>query len=686
LPFMHIEYRTRGRFRERNLYRNTPILITAQRIAPEAYNRLFGIRVNDNGSITISLNHGNDHVFSINGYLNEWIETSWFTIKVQHINQNLQNFDIYFKFRDRGSLILEFMGRLQPQILEQGSSILALSLQSSTYERDIDFINKLSEVFIADNLALKNEVASRTISFIDQQLALLEVDLGRSADDLANFRENNHFINLQNHTQGIIARQNTLENLQAQIDTRRKFLDYLIDFLNDNLATGEIIVPPSVALDNPQMLVFTNQLSELNLFLAEINEGHIAYDRTVREINNTKARIRVEIEAMRLNLQWEQEILNRRMADLTDEIHLLPRREIDLATLERRFRIEESYYTFFLQRRAEAEVQKASNRSDIVVLDRARVLGMTNAGEQSNRIRNYLLISIVLSFGFVFLLKLLNTKAMTIRDIEKASQFPVAGSTLRTKTKDPMLLIKHPRSSVAETFRIIRTRLEFISQRKSNLMITISSPESGDGKTYFSANLAAIYALTGKKTILVDMDIRKPNMHLFFGTHNEPGVTNFLIGEIELKDAIKKTANEQYDLLTTGTIPPNPGELIRSEKLKKMFEELKKMYDFIIVDTSPVGLVTDAYAVMLYSDINLIVARLGKTHKQGIKTITERLEEDKIHNVYTIINDVTAERARYSKYNSYYGNNYYSYTAKISKRKREAAKNYAKYYTDSEDI
>ena len=689
LPFMHVEYRRRERFIERNLYRQTPFIITTQYVASRAYDQMFRININAAGEYTISLtNRNGDVIMNADGQLDEWLETSWFTIKVQRVNDNSRDIDMYFRFRDRHSLILEFMGRLRTEMIGERSSILGITLQSAVPERDRDFINKLSEVFIANNLALKNEVAERTIAFIDRQLAILELDLNRSAADLADFREDNQVISMANHTQRIIAQQNAFENQQIQLELRRTFLDYLVNFLDANLANEEIIVPPAVAVNNPQLLALTNRLNTQNLFLAEINERHPTYDRTIREISNIKALIRAEIRAMYQELDLEKEILSRRMADLAVEIRELPRRELDVATLERRFRMEESYFTFFMQRRAEAEIQKASNRPDHAILDTARTTGVTNGGVRRERIRNYLTIGLVLSVGFVLLLKLLNSKANTISDVEKASVFPVVGSVRRTKKKNPMLLIKHPRSSFAETFRVIRTRLEFIIQRKSNIMITVTSAESGDGKTYFSANLAAIYAVTGKKTILVDMDIRKPNMHEYFNTSNEPGVTNYLIGDITLKEVIKKTDNENYDLLTTGPVPPNPGEMIRSERLKEMFEELRKEYDYIIIDTSPIGLVADAYAIALISDVNLFVTRLCKTHKQGIKKITEQLREDKVQNIYTIINDVSTQRHSYSKYNSYYGSTYgYGYGAKFySKKKREAAKNLAKYYSDDEKI
>ena len=687
LPFLATEYITKGRFIERNRYRDTPIFISSERIAPQAYGHLFRINVRPDGSYIISLDDdkGNE-IMTAEGRVGERLETNWFTITVQRLREDFRDIDMFFRFRSRDSLINEFLSRLQLGFVEEGSSVLRIVLISDVPARDVDFINKLCEVFIADNLALKNDMAVRTITFIDRQIASLQLDLNRSAEELTRFRESNQLIDFSAHAANITARQVDFENQAKDLEIREQFLNHLVAFLDDNISRGEIIVPPAVAVDNPKLFDLTNQLTNKHLHLAEITEQHITYDRTIREIEITKLRIFEEIQAMRLSLQLEKGILNRRMNHLQEEIRELPRIEVDMASIERRYRIEESYYTFFLQRRAEAEVQKASNRSDNSVLDTARVLYMTNHKAKRETTIKFLALGLALSFGFVLLIKLLNSKITTVSDVEKASAFPIIGSIRRTKRHNPMLLIEKPRSSFAEIFRVIRTRLEFIVKRKSNIMIAVSSTESGDGKTYFSANLAAVYAVTGRKTILVDMDIRKPNMHEFFNTSNEPGVTNYLIGDMELKDVIKKTDNEYYDLLTTGPVPPNPGEMIRSDKLKQMFEELKKEYEFIIVDTSPIGLVADAYAITLISDVNLFVTRLNKTRKAGIKKITEQLRDDKVLNIYTIINDVASERSHYSKYGSYYGPAY-SYGGKFySKKKREAAKNHARYYADDGDI
>jgi capsular exopolysaccharide synthesis family protein len=208
--------------------------------------------------------------------------------------------------------------------------------------------------------------------------------------------------------------------------------------------------------------------------------------------------------------------------------------------------------------------------------------------------------------------------------IERNSEFQVIGMVRHTQSFDTLLVPKNPRSAFTEAFRVIRTRIEFIVQRKKNIMIMITSGESGDGKTYFGINLAGIYAMSSAKTILVDMDIRKPSVNGRFNITNTEGVTNYLIGQCELEDVILRLPGVDYDILPAGTVPPNAGELIRSEKLLDMFAILRKQYDFIIVDTSPIGIVADAYSLAQISDVNLYVVRNEKTSKSVLKKITSQ--------------------------------------------------------------
>jgi capsular exopolysaccharide synthesis family protein len=349
--------------------------------------------------------------------------------------------------------------------------------------------------------------------------------------------------------------------------------------------------------------------------------------------------------------------------------------------------MDDNYYTFFLQKRAESLILKASNTPDNNILDKARIISITNAGKKSKTILMFLLFGILIPTLIVVIIELLNNTIRSSKDIEKNSTFPLIGAVRHTKSSDPLLVSKNPRSAFTEMFRVIRTRVEFIVKRKTNIMILSTSTESGDGKTYFSVNLAAVYAMASKKTILVDMDIRKPSINQRFNIVQPLGVTNYLVNQCTLDEIILHLPKVDFDILPAGSIPPNPGELIRSDKLIVMFEELRKKYDFIIVDSSPIGMVTDAYSLAHLSDVNLFIVRSEKTNKTFFKKLCAQLKVDNLPHMYSILNDVVDDGSRYSNYKlykyAYLIGNSYGYGAR--KKKGEAEK-YFHYYEDDTEL
>ena len=257
---------------------------------------------------------------------------------------------------------------------------------------------------------------------------------------------------------------------------------------------------------------------------------------------------------------------------------------------------------------------------------------------------------------------------------------------LTTNMEAGSIVVSAPRSSFAEMLRSMRTRIEFVVQRKSNIMIAITSTQPADGKTFTSTNLAAIYAMTGKKTLLVDLDIRKPNIHEMLGLEGGLGVTNYLIGDCQLEDIIDSNTPYAFDFVRAGTIPPNPGELVRSERMSEMLCKLREKYDFIILDTSPIGHVSDAYALIGQSDLTLFVVRCAQTNKNFCKATLEQLAVD-YSNICLVLSDVPAESHKYGYYSGYgYGGYGYGYGASrygLGYGKR--SKKHFNYYTDDED-
>lgn len=697
IPFLKVDYISMGKFRTRNLYYDTPVTITTDYIDPSVYGVLFKLEINSDGTYVISNEDSSAKSIKVEGRLDVPIQHYLFFMTINRTSNAISNRIMYFRFRTKESLISDFMSRLQPAFVSEGSSVLSISLTSETPNRDIDFINKLSSVFINENLERKNDAATKTINFIDEQLDTVSKSLSISEGEMTSFRRSNQIVNLSSHSSKVLGRATQYDEQMAQLKLRETYLNYLTNYLKTNIDAGSIVAPSSLGLSDPMLISLVQQFNEVLNKKSETKESNPLYARYERVLENLKNSINEVIKNMKASMAIELNDLNAKLANVSHDISALPDKEMQLIGIERKYRVDDNYYTFFLQKRAEAAIQKASNSPDNYILDKARVMALTNGGTKSRTLMTYLLISILIPSLFIILKEVLNTSIRDAKDIEKSSKFPLIGSIKHVKNTDPILAAKRPRSSFTEMFRVIRTRIEFIVQRKSKIMVLITSAESGDGKTYFCTNLASTYGMTGLKTLLIDMDIRKPSINERLELSENDGVTNYLIGEKSLDELILKKEKYNFDILLGGTVPPNPGELIRSEQLKQMFLALRERYDYIIVDTSPIGLVADAYSLAPMMDANLFVARSGKTNKSFFKRLNDQLKDDKLKHFYVILNDINMDASRYGGYTKNYGYGYgysygyggygygYGYGYGRKKRLKEANK-YAQYYDDDSEV
>lgn len=688
IPFLNTEYISKGPFITRNLYRNSPFNIQTDFISPEAYDLLFKIKLRSNNTYTITVDNNKKYNnFQLTGRYGKPVQHNLFFITVNNVNNFQGNSELYFQFRKRETLINDFKGRLNFGYVNEGSSVLNISLTGETPERDIDFINKLCETFLADNLERKNDAANKTIKFIDNQLGVVQKSLAISEGDMTNFRQTNKIVDVSSHTSELLGKAAKFDAQKADMKLRETYLDYLAKYLKTNMADGAIIAPSSLGLSEPMLMSMVQQINDLNVQRSEVTEMNMYYAKYTKQIETAKQTVMEVIKSMRASLDIEKNDFNKRLAVVNKEIEELPKKELEMIAIERKYKMDDNYYTYFLQKRAESEILKASNTPDNNILDKARVMTVTNSGKKNKTILMFLLFGILIPTIIVIFIELLNNTIRSTKDIEKNSSFPLIGAVRHTKSSDPLIVSKNPRSAFTEMFRVIRTRIEFIVQRKTGIMILNTSTESGDGKTYFSINLASVYSLASKSTILVDMDIRKPSINQRFNIIQPNGVTNYLVGQCTLDEIILHLPKVDFDILPAGSIPPNPGELIRSDKLAVMFEELRKRYEFIIVDSSPIGMVTDAYSLAHLSDVNLFVVRNEKTNKTFFKKLVNQLKIDNLPNVYTILNDIIDDGSRYSKYKLYKYAYMYGYTyGYTSKNKKAEAEKQFHYYEDDTEI
>lgn len=663
LPFMQTEYITQGRFKTRNLYRQTPILIETTRIDPMAYSILFQVEIQQNGLLTIV---STDEMvpMRITAHYYEPIHCPLFDAVIRPSDTSISEGKLSFRFRTKASLVDEFMGRLQMSFVGDGSTVLAIALTSETPQRDCEFIDKLAEIYLLQNLEQKNEVADNSIRFINQQLITLQSSLEVSEGAMTQFRQENKFVDVGSYAGQLMGRISQYDQQDMALKLKETYFDYLTNYLQTNIENGAVIAPTSLGLNEPMLMTLVQQLNDLRIQRGELSEKNVYYAKYTKDIENVKTAINEVVNSMRASLEIEKQDLKERFADVEKEIKNLPSKELQMVAIERNYRIDDNYYTFFLQKRAEAEIQKASNTPDNKILDKARTTAVVNGKAKSKTTTTALLIGLLVPLALIILSELLNNRIRSVKDVKRLGAFAMIGTLRHARVQDPTLVQNKPRSSYAEMMRAIRTRIEFITKRKEGIVVTLTSTESGDGKTFLSTNLASLYGMSGKKTLLIDVDLRKPNVHTKLGLDSGNGLTNYLIGECAIEDIIVEDAHFNFDLMRAGTIPPNPGELIHSDKMAELIARLRKEYAFIVMDTSPIGLVPDAYTLIELSDICLFIIRSMQTNKsfckQTIQQMTEMISDQE--KVQLLLSDVPTEgRNAYGYgygygYGSHYGN------------------------------
>ena len=659
LPFLDVEYITMGRFKTRNLYHNTPFTIETTQVNERAYSILFRLDIQEDGLLTVSIDDDDsENPMRVETHYGEFFETPYFAGYILPTQFLASKGRMFFRFRSRESLITEFMNRMQLNFLQQSSTVLCIGLTSETPERDCEFINKLSDIFLLQNLERKNEQAENSIRFINEQLVVLQRSLETSEGEMTAFRQENRFVDVGSYASQLMSMISGYDQQVLQLRLKETYLDYLDNYLHESIEQGTVIAPASLGLNEQMLMGLVTQLNELQIQRGELTEKNVYYAKYTRDIENVKLTLAEVLKSMRKSLEIEKQDLKERYAEVEQNIQHLPEKELQMVAIERNYRIDDNYYTFFLQKRAESEIQKASNMPDNEILDRARTTSkLVNEKVKKKTMTTFLAVGFIIPLVLIILSELLNDKVRTPKEVDKLSKFRLIGTLRHARSQNPTLVKTSPRSGYAEMLRAMRTRIEFIVGRKEKLCICVTSAESGDGKTFMSTNLAALYGMTGKKTLLIDLDVRKPNVHTKLAVENGVGMTNYLIGECTEDELILHNENFDFDFIRAGAVPPNPGELIHSDKLHEFINKMREQYEYIVIDTSPIGQVPDALSLVADTDITIFVIRCLQTSKSFCSQALEALEEDYADKIHLVLSDIPTE-GFHSGYGYGYGYGY----------------------------
>ncbi len=581
---------------------------------------------------------------------------------------------LYFNFNEYEALTAQYRARLAIAPINEDASILDISMSSDNAQKIVAFLNKLTQNYIDRNLNKKNQIATNTIHFIDEQLNIITDSLHIAENLLQDFRRSRKVMDLSFQAQRIFDKMQELENQRAVLLVNSKYYDYIKNYFEKNDDISDIAVPSSMGIKDPILNSLIMKLIDLNTkrkrILTYSTENSPPVKEIDSEIENTKDAIFENIRTLVNQSTISINDIDKRLTELTNQINKLPKTERELFGIERQFKLNDAIYTYMLQKRAEAQIAKASNLPDSEVIDKSR-LSNTGVIKPQPKI-NYLIsifIGLVIPAVFVYFMDILNFRLIEKKDIEAITNKPILGFIAHKNEKQAVNIVAaERRSEVAENFRSIRTNLAFFADTKKEKTILVTSSLAKEGKSFNSINLSSILALSKKKVILLGFDLRKPSINKDLDKKNKSGISNIYKDKSTIEQAIQVVNVDEetsFDFIPSGPLPPNPSELIAGEKTNALFDELKKKYDYIVIDTPPVGVVSDALLLMKYSDINIYIVRQNRTPKKVFANVISNLDSNKIENITILMNDVktVGRNKKYSYGYSYgygYGYGYYN--------------------------
>lgn len=560
---------------------------------------------------------------------------------------------MFFVIYPLNALVENYQSKLSIEPISLESNIVELELRGRVVEKEIKFLNKLLDVYLANELYKKNQLGLKTIQFIDSQLSGVSDTLKQVEGSLELFRSRNNILDINSTAANLTTNLNKVEQEKANLEIKLKYYRFLANALKDENKISEIVVPSALGLEDPL-------LNNLLLELSKLYQERTGYNYNAKEnnplieildlkIKNARKTIAENVNNMIEVTSIALTDVNNRIFKIQKNLDVLPGNERELVKIQRSFEFNDNVYNYLLEKRAEAGIAIASNSVQKTIVDRPYQVGAAPVSPKSKLIY---LAALVLGIGgaiaFIVIKDFLNDNIVTHEDIERNTKIPFIGTITHGNKREQGVIIAHARSPIGESFRSLRVNLQYLTLGKNANVIGITSSRESEGKTFCSVNLAAAMAHSGRKTILVDTDMRRPQVASYFQLKHKKGLSNFLIGDCSLKEIISSTDNKGFDVIASGPVPPNPIDLIGHPRMEELMTTLKQNYDTIILDSPPLGYVSEYIILMKYTDANLYIVRSDYTHRNSLKKINKLYERKKISNVSIILNDVrTTKRTEY---------------------------------------
>ena len=560
-------------------------------------------------------------------------------------------------------------------------SIIGLSMVDQLPERGSDILDKLMEVYMQANVDDRNRVANNTIDFIDARLVNVGEDLMGIEKDIEQFKKENKLTDVDEQSKILLKNTSEYSKQLNEHQIELSVITSLDKYLEDNankthtLPISLLPEPPKVPSGGEsngstslvtQEGTFSTQIANYNTLQAQRSQlllSSTENNPTVRIIDQQLEILRNDIKGSLNSIKRELGVKIKEYAlrtnELDNEIGKVPAKQRIFLDFSRKESIKQELYLFLLKKKEEIAISRSSTVATARIIDPARASGRPISPNSSKIMYISLLIGLIVPIAVIYLRGMLDNRVINKDDITSNTRIPILGEIGHYDEGNVLAVHANSRSQLAEQFRALRTNLQFVLSNKDKKCIMLTSSMSGEGKSFVAINLASTMAISGKKVILLELDLRKPKISKNLGIDNGIGFSNYAIGQVEMSQIIvHSNVNENLDFIPSGPVPPNPAELVMLPRVDELFASLKESYDYIVIDTAPIGLVTDAQLISRFADTVLYIVRQAYTYKQQVRAVDELNRTSKMPRLNIVANDVVLGGGSYYGYGYGYGGGY----------------------------
>ena len=536
-----------------------------------------------------------------------------------------------------------------------------MSLETSVPEKGSDVLKKLFEFYNKAGIEDKNQMATKTLNFIENRLNNVTDQIDSVEKNIESYKAQNGVADLSSQASVYFENIKDFDKSNSLLEMQLQLLNEVSTYV-ESKSKSSTVVPSIILLDDPILKSLLDQLyqAEFELSKARTTAGEksdivvLAFDK----VNKIKADIRESISNLKQNYSTQIKSNKNNIAYNQSQFSSVPRKERGLLEISRQLAIKNNIYNYLLQKREETALSSAATVSDIRILE--NVFSYQPIRPVPKKMYLYaFLIGAAAFFVYVFIIEKLKNKIMFRSDIVKNTNVPIVGEIFQSRTNETVAVSEGKRTIIAEQFRVLRTNLSFMGLNLENNTILITSGISGEGKSFVSLNLAISLTLTGKKVALMEMDLRKPKLSQILNIERVPGISNYLVNQAELKDIIKPTAFPNLFIVSSGVLPPNPTELISKPEFDNLMHHLKSEFDYVVIDSAPIGPVADSQVLTTFASTNLFVVRHNHTPKAFVQMIDQFSSLERFKNMGLVFNGIKPRGTSFFNYSlGGYGNGY----------------------------